>query len=167
MSEYISAFLLLCYTMFGIWMYRKIKAGQQETKPEPEPDPDFAFLSVREQVETVRQTSETLSDLESLQLDLEESNADSLLPVHLEWMSRDGTVHAVEVYANGTDLTTESLHRMTEGEIHDTRKVLSYQCQVLASSTRSRKNSRKNDMWTGGEDVEKVLRDVRGSHPDR
>lgn len=165
MNDWVSAFLLMCYTIFGIWMFRKINPQKQEEEPEQD-ESDFAFLSVREQVETVKKTSDTLADLEDLQLQIEESNEDSLLPVCLSWMSRNGEIHELEIFVDGIGISTECLHTLTEAEIHDTRKALSYQCQVLAKAARSRKKGRKDVVWGGGEDIDQVLREVRGSHPD-
>ena len=167
MAEKLSALLLLCYAVIGWALLRwAYGAPKPEQEPEPEEEPDFAFMTVREQVEAVRRTSDALQDLESLQDELTESTPDDILPVHLEWMSRDGTMHALEVYCDGTDTATESLWALADTEIHETKKALAYQCEVLAKHTRSRKNGRKNDFLRGGEDVEEVLRNVRGSHRD-
>ena len=165
----LSAIIVLLQVVIGIWIYRRVfrdapEAEDEET--EQEETPDFAFLSVREQVKTVKETSDALADLEDLQLQIEESNEDSLLPVRLSWMSRDGEMHELEIFVDGIGLSTECLHMLTETEIHDTRKALSHQCQVLAQTARSRKKGRKYDAWRGGEDIDKVLREVRGSHPD-
>ena len=164
-SDIISALLVGAYSVFGFWIYKKIARKKAEQEPE-EPSGDFEFLTVRQQVEEVHKTSDVLADLEDLQLDLEECNEDDLLPVQFEWMSRDGEMHSLTIFANGVDMTTECLHTLTEAEIHDTRKLLTHQCQVLARQARSGKNSGKNYAKSerGGEDVDQILREVREAH---
>ena len=168
MTDWVSAFLLMCYTIFGIWMFRKINPQKQEEEPEQD-ESDFAFLSVREQVETVKNTSDALQDLENLELSLEESTVDDVVVIRMEWMSRDGKNHALEVYCNGSDTASESLCTLAEAEIHETKKALAYQCETLAKRTRSTQNCAQNvkkTRYRGGEDIDKILRKVWEDNPD-
>lgn len=165
-NDAISALLVFAYSAFGVFIYKKIKgkAKPKEDEQEQEQETDFEYMTVRQQIDAAQQTADALEDLEDLQLQLEESSEDSLLPVQMEWMSRDGTMHALTVYANGIDVTTECLHRLTEAEIHDTKKLLAYQCKMLATHKRSTQNGTQNDAKSkerGGEDVDKILRKVR------
>lgn len=168
MTEAVSAMLMICYAVFGWWLWRKSNP-QPEQKPEEQLDddeediPDFEFLSVREQIDTVKRTSDKLAALEDLQLQLQESTEDDILPVQMEWLSRDGTTHQLTVFGDGQDLITECLITLTEVEIHDTRKVLAYQCETLAKRSRSRKNRRKNSSDTEGEYLKRMLEELRGS----
>lgn len=168
----LSAVIVLLQVVIGIWIYRRVfrdapEAEDEET--EQEETPDFAFLSVREQVETVKNTSDALQDLEDLQLSLEESTVDDVVVIRMEWMSRDGKNHALEVYCNGSDTASESLCTLAEAEIHETKKVLAYQCETLAKRTRSVQNCSQNvkkPRYRGGEDIDKILRKVWEDNPD-
>ena len=165
-NDAISALLVFAYSAFGVFIYKKIKGKAKPKKEdeEQEQETDFEYMTVRQQIDAAQQTADALEDLEDLQLQLEESSEDSLLPVQMEWMSRDGTMHALTVYANGIDVTTECLHRLTEAEIHDTKKLLAYQCKMLATHKRGTQNGTQNDTKSkerGGEDVDKILRKVR------
>lgn len=166
-SEIISGILVFAYAVLGVWMYRRANSSpEQETEPEEDAGTGFEFLTVRQQIEQVHKTSDALADLEDLQLQIEECSEDDLLPVQLEWMSRDGDMHSLTVFANGIDMTTQCLHTLTEAEIHDTRALLAHQCQVLARQARNAKNCAKNDVKIerGGESVDEVLRKVREAH---
>lgn len=168
----LSAVIVLLQVVIGIWIYRRVfRDSPAEDEPEQEQDdtPDFEYLTVREQVETVKNTSDALQGLENLELSLEESTVDDVVVIRMEWMSRDGKNHALEVYCNGSDTASESLCTLAEAEIHETKKVLAYQCETLAKRTRSVQNCAQNvkkPRYRGGEDIDRLLRKVWEDNPD-
>lgn len=167
MTEAVSALLVLCYGIFGWWLWQKAQsAGSSEPDVPEDDEPEFEYLSVQEQIETVRRTSDALAVLESLQAEIDDSTENDILPIHIEFMARNGETHELEVYCNGTNITAETLTDLVQAEIYTRKRTLAYQCEVLARQTRHRKNSRKNREMRGGERIDQILREVRGTHQD-
>lgn len=112
-------------------------------------DYDFELLTRREQLATAKETADAINDLEQMQTDIECSNADDILMLHIEWIGRDGVKREHELYCDGMNTNSECMVQIAEREIHELRQALSYQCGVLSERGRSTKNSYANDENAG------------------
>jgi hypothetical protein len=145
-----SGVILLVIAVY-VWAFWKF-THQPETAEEEEEETDFEFLTVREQIAAAKETADSLGDMEQLLTDMQLCSEDDVLVLHLEWVGRDNEHHAYDLYCNGSDTATECVAEIAAREAHDIRGTLAYQCSTLANNARSRKNSRKNDGETIGED---------------
>ena len=117
-----------------------IKLIQPPSDDEPAEDDggayDFELLTRREQLATAKETADAINDLECLQTDIDCSNADDVLMLHIEWIGRDGQKREHELYCDGMNTSSEGMSAIAEREIHELRQALSYQCGVLAKDNR-------------------------------
>lgn len=158
MSEIMGAFILLA--MFAL-MIVGLRKPDSEAEPQEERT-DFDYLSVREQIAAAKQTADQVGDMEQLLTDLEESCADDVIILHIEWVGRDAEQHAYDLYCDGEDTATECMAEITEREIYDLRHALSYQLAVLG---RHRQNHRQNDYAAAGDSAyEEAMSAVRNSY---
>lgn len=99
-------------------------------------DDDFDLLTRREQLAAAKETADAINDLEQMQTDIECSNADDILMLHIEWIGRDGVKREHELYCDGMNTNSECMIQIVERGIHDMRQALTYQCRVLAKDNR-------------------------------
>ena len=133
-------FLLTVGAVFWIFV-RKIKRSVRAD--------DFEYLSVREQLAVANETAETISELEELSTDMQESERDDVMMLHVEWIGRDGEKHAVVLACDGMNTCTEAMTEICESEINSLKNALAHQCAVLSGDIRHRRNSRKNERAQG------------------
>lgn len=145
-SSLVAVLAVAAYAGLGIAMYRSTRQ-----EPEEEDAPDFEYLTVQEQLAKAQATSAQIAHMEQLRTDLAECTEDDVLVVHLEWVGRDDAQHMHELYCAGTDTASECLDEIAAREIHELKQTLSYECSVLQSRTRRRKNSRQNGALPKGE----------------
>lgn len=111
-------------------------AGDDEPAEDDGGAYDFELLTRREQLATAKETADAINDLECLQTDIDCSNADDVLMLHIEWIGRDGVKREHELYCDGMNTSSEGMSAIAEREIHELRQALSYQCGVLAKDNR-------------------------------
>lgn len=136
---------------------RKRDAEQEEEEDEPdepewpEPNTRFSHLTVREKIAETQRISDGVAAMETLQNDLVECCPEWILAVHIEWLSRDGTVYKHDVMCDGSNTATECLAAIAKRESYDMRARLAQECQVLSYSVRSTQNGAQNDSFRRGE----------------
>lgn len=117
-----------------------VKLIQPPSDDEPAEDGggayDFELLTRREQLATAKETADAINDLECLRTDIDCSNADDVLMLHVEWIGRDGQKREHELYCDGMNTSSEGMSAIAEREIHELRQALAYQCGVLAKDNR-------------------------------
>ena len=125
--------------------------SEPEEEPDEEADDDFDLLTVSEKVAATKQTSDDLHSMEQLITELDTCSEERQTVVRVSWTGEDGERHEHDLFCDGMNTATECLREIAEREAHDLRKVLAYQCETLAASTRSRRNGRRNGRKTAGE----------------
>lgn len=133
-------FMLIVGAVFWIFV-RKVKGRVQAD--------DFEYLSVREQLATANETAETISELEELSTDMQESTRDDVMMLHVEWIGRDGEKHAVVLACDGMNTCTDAMSEICETEISSLKNTLAHQCAVLSGNGRHRRNCRKIERAQG------------------
>lgn len=147
--------IVVAIIMFFCWLIWKAihpPDGEDDAEVENDNEDDFEYLTVREQLAAAQETSYAIGELEQLITDMQESTEDDLMILHIEWVGRDNSAHAIDLFCDGVNTASECMIEIGDREAHDLRATLAYQCSVLSSGTRSRKNSRKNDSRFIGED---------------
>lgn len=141
---------------FVIWLFYKLirKANEPPDDDADNNADEFDLMTVSEKFEIARKTNSDLQDMEQLITDLDLCSDDNQKIIQISWIGEDGENHEYDLYCNGTNLATECMQDIAQRETYDLRRVLSYQCDVLARATRSRKNGGKNGIETVGEWLE-------------
>lgn len=155
-SSLLALLVVSVYAALGIRIVSDIRArdAQEEETDEPEqPEPftEFEHLTVREKIAETQRISDGIEAMEALQNDLVECCPEWILAVHIEWLSRDGTVYKHDVMCDGSNTATECLDAIAKRESYDMRAKLAQECQVLSYSVRSTQNGAHFDRFRRGE----------------
>lgn len=140
---------------------------RRQPQKQEEPDNDFAYLTVREQLAAASQTADMIAEAEQLIADMEESNADDILVLHIEWLGRDDQMHELSLNCDGINTATACMTEIGEREINDLKNDLAQQCAVLSEHGRSRQNRRhygRNPEGEGSESIDEVVSTLRSSY---
>ena len=141
-------FAAVAVSFLIVFLVKLISPPKHDADDDAE-DYDFELLTRREQLATAKETADAINDLEQMQTDIECSNADDILMLHIEWIGRDGVKREHELYCDGMNTNSECMEQIAEREIHEMRQALSYQCGVLSRHGRSTPNSYANDENAG------------------
>lgn len=126
---------------------------------------DFEYLSVREQIATANETAETISELEELITDMQESKPRDVMVLHVEWIGRDNEKHAIDLSCDGRNTCTDAMVEICDAEINGLKNTLAYQCAVLSGDIRHRQNRRKNERARKeGIDLDETVSALRSQH---
>ena len=153
-SSLIALLIVGVYAALGVRIVSDIRereAEQDEETEQEEPETDFEHLTVREKIAETQRISDGIEAMEALQNDLVECCPEWILAVHVEWLSRDGTVYKHDVMCDGSNTATECLDAIAKRESYDMRAKLAQECQVLSYSVRHTQNSTQNDRFRRGE----------------
>lgn len=142
--------LFIASTIGMLWLAKKAIQNWREDR-EAQEDADFDLLTVAEKVEVVHRTTADLNSMEQLITDLDTCSEERQTVLRLQWLGEDGQNHTYDLYCDGMNTATECLREIAERETNDLRSALAYQCEVLADSTRSRKNGGKIGYKSRGE----------------
>ena len=150
-------FLILCALIVAVIFARKARASVHRD--------DFEYLTVREQLAIANNTADTIAELEQLCTDMECSDKDDVMILHLEWIGRDNEAHALDLACDGTNTCTEDMIEISECEINDLKNDLSHQLAILSGDGRSRRNSRQNNrLAEGGKSIAEIVSALRAAH---
>lgn len=128
---------------------------------------DFEYLTVREQLAIANETADVISELEQLQTDVQESHANDVMVLHMEWTGRDNERHAVDLFCDGKNTISECMAEISERQIHDLKNELAYQCAVLSDQARRRHKRRQYVQYAEGEGtVDEAVSALRGAYLD-
>lgn len=153
-------FLLIAAVVYLV----KRKGHAEETEPED----DFEYLTVREQLAIANRTADTIAEAEQLVTDMQESAAEDIMMLHIEWIGRDDRRHELSFGCDGYNTATACMIEISEREIHDLKNDLAHQCAVLSDRGRSRRNRVQIDADRRGEaiKVDEALHALRSAYLD-
>lgn len=135
---------------------------------ETEPDDDFAYLTVREQLAIANRTADSIAEAEQLITDMQESAAEDIMMLHIEWIGRDDRRHEISFGCDGYNTATACMIEISEREIHDLKNDLAHQCAVLSDRGRNRLNSVQIGADRRGEaiQIDEALHALRDAYLD-
>jgi hypothetical protein len=142
-------FAAAAVSLLIVLLVKLIQPPKDDAEYDDDAECDFELLTRREQLAAAKETADAINDLEQMQTDIECSNADDILMLHIEWIGRDGVKREHELYCDGINTGSECMIQIAERGIHDMRQELAYQCGVLSERGRSAKNSYANGLDTG------------------
>lgn len=155
------ALMYLCLLTVGILYLIRWSRARRENENELEDDSDFAYLSVREQLAIASKTADSIAEAEQLITDMQESAADDIIIMHIEWLGRDDQMHDISVSCDGINTATDCLISIGEREIHDLKSDLAHQCAILSSTGRSSRNCGQNEQKEGSDEYDETLHNLR------
>lgn len=126
----------------------------QNDKIEDHEEIDFSHLTVKEQLAIANKTAETISDLEQLITDMQESRLEDVMMLHIEWIGRDDRQHQISLGCDGYNTATQCMIEIGEREAIDMKNELAYQCAALSDHARHRQNRGQISMIRRGEALE-------------
>ena len=115
-----------------------------------EQEDDFEYLTVREQLAIANRTADSIAEAEQLVTDMQESAAEDIMMLHIEWIGRDDRRHEISFGCDGYNTAT------------------AHQCAVLSERGRSRRNRVQIDADRRGEaiEVDETLHALRNAYLD-
>lgn len=154
----IGPFFLLMIVVAVFWIFsRNVKTSVRSD--------DFEYLSVREQLAIANETAETISELEQLSTDMQESTPRNVMMLHVEWVGRDNERHAIDLACDGRNTCTDAMGEICESEISSLKNTLAHQCAVLSGDARHRQNRRKIERAKReGIDIDETVSALRSQH---
>ena len=159
MSDIGNAYLVLLIALVLFMMAKKIRRRIHGD--------EFEYLSVREQLALANETADTISEMEQLETDVQESHADDVMVLHMEWIGRDNERHAVELSCDGRNTISGCMEEICERQIHDLKNELAHQCAVLSDNARRRNKRRQYDTHQEGEgSIDETVSALRGAYLD-
>lgn len=136
-----------------------VKAARRADPEEPD---NFEYLTVREQIAEAKATSDALGEAEQLITDMQESTADDVIVLHIEWLGRDDAQHSLDLCCDGDNTASECMAEIGEREAYELRQLLARQCAVLSDCGRHRQNHRQNEHNAGeGSGYAEILSTLR------
>lgn len=133
-----------------------------------EQEDDYEYLTVREQLAIANRTADSIAEAEQLVTDMQESAAEDIMMLHIEWIGRDDRRHEISFGCDGYNTATACMIEISEREIHDLKNDLAHQCAVLSERGRSRRNRVQIDADRRGEaiEVDETLHALRNAYLD-
>ena len=128
---------------------------------------EFEYLTVREQLALANETADIISEMEQLETDVQESHADDVMVLHMEWIGRDNERHAVDLSCDGRNTISDCMGDICERQIHDLKQELSHQCAVLSDNARRRNKRRQYVPHQEGEgSIDETVSALRSAYLD-
>lgn len=132
----LGVFYLFLLIAAVVYLAKRNRHASKETEPED----DFAYLTVREQLAIANSTADSIAEAEQLITDMQESAAEDIMMLHIEWIGRDDRRHEISFGCDGYNTATTCMIEISEREIHDLKNDLAHQCAVLSERGRNRLN---------------------------
>lgn len=147
-----------------VYLVKHSRYAEEETEQED----DFEYLTVREQLAIANRTADSIAEAEQLVTDMQESAAEDIMMLHIEWIGRDDRRHEISFGCDGYNTATACMIEISEREIHDLKNDLAHQCAVLSERGRSRRNRVQIDADRRGEaiEVDETLHALRNAYLD-
>lgn len=128
---------------------------------------EFEYLTVREQLAIANETADIISEMEQLETDVQESHADDVMVLHMEWIGRDNERHAVDLSCDGRNTISGCMEEICERQIHDLKNELAHQCAVLSDDARRRNKRRQYVQHQEGEgSIDETVSALRSAYLD-
>lgn len=144
--------ILYLFLLIALIVYLAMRRYQSDRSEEP--DTDFACFTVREQLAIANRTAETLGEAEQLITDMQESRAEDVMMLHIEWIGRDAQQHEITLGCDGYNTATACMIEIGEREVNDLKNELACQCAILSDCGRHRQKRGQIDAVRRGEAIE-------------